>query len=175
MRLNELLKEYRMGDILDDCGGVNRLFGLNQLIEENLNKDTIICEIGSYEGKSSELFALFCKEVYCVDVFDTKPTIKFDNMMINYNNIRKIKKLSIEASKDFSDNFFDCVYVDANHDYESVKEDILHWISKIKKGGFISGHDYHQNAGGVFQATQEIFNGKNIKVYSDSSWIVKII
>jgi len=173
-RLNELLKEFRMGDILDDCGGVNRLFGLKDLIEENLNENSVVCEIGSYEGKSSELFAIYCKEIYCVDVFyDMKATINFDKMISNYKNIIKIKKLSVEASKDFLDNFFDFVYIDANHDYESVKQDIFHWYDKIKINGFIGGHDYHYGSGGVYEAVNEIFKDKKIKLYSDSSWIIK--
>jgi hypothetical protein len=173
--LDYLLQQYRMGNILDDCGGVNRLFGLKDLIEENLNKDSIICEIGSYEGKSSELFAMFCKQVYCVDVFnEIEPTLKFDNMISNYDNIIKIKKLSVDAAKDFPDNFFDCVYIDANHDYDSVKEDILSWINKIKKGGILSGHDYHYGSGGVYEALLELFKNIKPKEYSDSSWLIKL-
>jgi hypothetical protein len=176
-RLDELMNEYRMGNIIDDCGGINRLFGLKDLIFENLNESSVVCEIGSYEGKSSELFAMFCKTIYCVDVFiDSKYTEKFDIMMKNYKNIIKIKNLSVVASSDFPDDFFDCVYIDANHDYDSVKEDILHWKDKIKNNGFISGHDYYFNAGGVSQAVNEIFKNEkeNIKIYSDSSWILKI-
>jgi len=174
-RIKDLLKEYRMGDILDDCGGVNLLHGLNQLIHENLNKDSVICEIGSYEGKSSELFALLCKEVYCVDVFyDQRATKIFDDMIRNYSNIWKIEKLSSLASKEFPNNFFDFIYIDANHDYDSVKQDIINWIDKIKIDGYVGGHDYHQGSGGVYEATQELFKDKDLKIYPDSSWILKI-
>ena len=30
---------------------------------------------------------------------------------------------------------------DASHDYDSVNEDIRLWKSKVKKGGFVAGHD----------------------------------
>jgi hypothetical protein len=36
----------------------------------------------------------------------------------------------------------DFVYIDANHNYEYVKEDIEHWYPQLKKGGILSGHDY---------------------------------
>ncbi|MCK9273067.1 class I SAM-dependent methyltransferase [Candidatus Gracilibacteria bacterium] len=174
-RVEELLKQYRMGNILDDCGGVNLLIGLKQMIEENLNNDSIICEIGSYEGKSSEMFAIFCKEIYCIDVFTNNAVEEtFDKMLQNYDNIKKIKNSSINAAELFSDHFFDCVYIDANHDYNSVKQDILLWRNKVKFGGFLSGHDYHYGAGGVYEALQELYKYTEIEIYQDSSWILKL-
>ena len=53
-----------------------------------------------------------------------------------------IRKWSTEAYKDFPDNFFDFVYIDGNHEFEHVTEDIANWSKKLKKGGIISGHDY---------------------------------
>ena len=181
-RVDELLKERRLEQYQWDDNGVNRLFGLKNMIDENLNKETIVCEIGSFEGKSSEMFALLTKQVYCIDPWVLYPQIdnesmiksesKFDLLLTKYDNIIKIKNFSIEASKLFNDKFFDCVYVDGDHDYEPVKQDILYWIPKIKDGGYISGHDYHFE--GVKKALDELFGGVELKVYSDQSWIVKI-
>jgi hypothetical protein len=172
-RLNDLLNEYRMVKLIDDCGGVNRLHGLKRLIEENLSKNSVVCEIGSYAGKSSELFALYCKGVYCVDVFG-EPDIEnmFDNMLKNYDNIIKVKGLSEEMSKNYDNGYFDFVYIDANHDKLSVMNDIKYWIDKIKDDGFVGGHDYHYGSGGVYEAIKEIFNFEPI-IYEDSSWIIK--
>lgn len=50
--------------------------------------------------------------------------------------------LSIEALKNFEDEFLDFVYIDANHQDPYVTEDITGWYEKIKPGGIISGHDY---------------------------------
>lgn len=186
-RVNLLMNEYRMGNIEDSQGGRNRLMGLRRLIEENLSNDSIVCEIGSYEGKSSELFALICGRVYCIDPWEdvwTKEGDKnvlileaermFDMMMLNYNNINKVKKISKDACNDFGDGFFDFVYIDAMHDYDSVTNDIKYWISKIKSGGFIGGHDYLVGSGqGVEKAVKDYF-GFEPKIYDDTSWIIKI-
>lgn len=49
---------------------------------------------------------------------------------------------SNQASKLFADDSLDFVYIDANHKYDAVKEDIELWWPKIKSGGMLSGHDY---------------------------------
>ena len=52
------------------------------------------------------------------------------------------------ASKDvvgmFPDNHLDFVYIDANHAYEHVKRDIELWYPKVRRGGYLMGHDYIQ-------------------------------
>ena len=199
MRINELLSERRLTHFNSDDDGVNRLFGLKDLIEKNLNQDSVVCEIGSFEGKSSELFALLTKKIYCIDpwmLYDQIENgamglaeIKFDNMSKKYDNIIKIKNFSVKAAEKFDDKSLDCVYLDGRHDYEPVKEDILTWIPKIKDGGIICGHDYHWED--VRIAVKEIFKDlplkpskinhpfyhedmKHVEVYSDQSWVVNI-
>jgi hypothetical protein len=36
----------------------------------------------------------------------------------------------------------DFVYIDARHDYESVREDLALWHPKVRPGGVLGGHDY---------------------------------
>ena len=165
----------------------NQLKGLKMLIDEYLNDNSVMVEIGSFAGVSSELFALHCKELYCVDLWDPyweitdKQRIEFaefsfDKMSKNYENVYKLKKSSVEASKDFEDGSLDLVYIDAAHDYDSVKQDILTWLPKIKKGGFIAGHDYRYDPNiGVYEAVNDIFvNDYKINSFPDSSFIIKL-
>ena len=53
-----------------------------------------------------------------------------------------LKKTSMEALTDIPDGSLDFVYIDGNHGYKYVTEDIFEWSKKIRKGGIISGHDY---------------------------------
>lgn len=49
---------------------------------------------------------------------------------------------SADMLASFPDGFFDWVYLDGNHYYEYVLEDLrLSW-SRVKEGGFITGDDY---------------------------------
>jgi len=76
-----------------------------------------------------------------------------------------IRKTSVEASKDFKDESLDFVYIDADHQYNSVKEDIEAWFPKVRKGGIVSGHDYvtYENYG-VIKAVDEFAEKNGYKV-----------
>lgn len=57
-------------------------------------------------------------------------------------NVEFIRKTSMEAVKDFEDESLDFVFIDGNHTFEYVIEDIAKWSKKVKVGGIVSGHDY---------------------------------
>lgn len=66
---------------------------------------------------------------------------------------------SAEAAADFKDGGCDFVFIDASHDYESVKRDIAAWLPKVRKGGIIAGHD--RGMPGVSRAVSEAFGRVN--------------
>jgi hypothetical protein len=49
---------------------------------------------------------------------------------------------SAEAGESLPDNYLDWVYIDANHSYEFVRDDLLLYHAKVKQGGFLTGDDY---------------------------------
>ena len=54
-----------------------------------------------------------------------------------------IQMSSTDAANLYEDNSLDFVCIDAAHDYENVKNDILSWLPKIKSGGVLAGDDYN--------------------------------
>ena len=65
----------------------------------------------------------------------------------------------MDALKYFQDDSLDFVYLDGNHDFVNVTQDIHYWLKKVKPGGILSGHDYvkysvfkHNHVKGVVQA-----------------------
>lgn len=75
-----------------------------------------------------------------------------------------IKALSPEICSEFEDESIDFVYIDALHDYESVKKDINGWYPKLKKGCIISGHDYAPRWPGVIQAVDEFVKENSLEL-----------
>lgn len=57
-----------------------------------------------------------------------------------------VRKFSVEAAAQIQNGSLDAVYIDANHAYEYVVQDIAAWLPKVRSGGIIAGHDYAHGA-----------------------------
>ena len=53
-----------------------------------------------------------------------------------------LRGLSSDMASRFRDGSLDLVYIDGNHAYDWVKEDIELWWPKLRPGGVLAGHDY---------------------------------
>ena len=146
----------------------------------------VFVECGAWLGKSS---AFLCDNappnisVFIIDhwkgstgeIESTHSLVKehsvYDLFLENMGSrkFNPICKSSIEASKLFVPNSCDVVFIDMEHSYEAVKKDIEAWLPKIKKGGYLAGHDYNVYWSGVIQAVDEYF-GSN-KMISGDCWI----
>lgn len=62
-----------------------------------------------------------------------------------YKNCTIIRETSIEAVKRFNANSIDFVFIDGNHEYEYVYQDIVEWTKIVRPGGIVSGHDYRED------------------------------
>jgi len=50
--------------------------------------------------------------------------------------------LSTDQLPTFPDSYFDWVYIDTDHTYETTYQELVIAATKVKSGGFISGHDF---------------------------------
>ncbi len=84
------------------------------------------------------------------------------------------KKFSIEAANEIDDQSLDIVFIDGNHAYEYVKQDIELWKPKVKTGGILAGHDLDwKDAPGVRQAVEESF-GIDWNLGPDMVWWLRV-
>lgn len=74
-----------------------------------------------------------------------------------------------EAAGIVPDGSQDFVFIDADHSYDAVKQDIAAWLPKVKAGGWIGGHDFHpRKFPGVVNAVREAF--QTCEFYPGTIW-----
>lgn len=135
-------------------------------------------EVGVLEGKNVvELLKTLpdLKLMYCVDPWEDYKEFRWNrkrpmseikkdyekNIEPYKNRVKTMHMYSEDAANKVKNASLDFIFIDANHAYEYVKQDILLWSPKVKKGGVISGHDYVANPNefryGVKLAVDEFF------------------
>lgn len=137
-------------------GGLDLISDLNSIVGPKGNG----LELGVYKGDLSvKILNLWPESImYLVDIWTEigneyndvcNNDEQLQNMIDTAKNIKghehrahMIRTNSQIASNLFDDEFFDFIYIDANHRYDAICRDISLWFPKLRKGGVFSGHDY---------------------------------
>ena len=119
-------------------------------------------EIGVYKGEFSEKLCRAGLKLYAIDPWriykdyanprgQKRLDFQYEHtkrVLSPYPHCTVIRKTSMEAVEDFADGSLDFVYIDANHEFRYIAEDLYEWTKKVKSGGIVAGHDYFfQKAG----------------------------
>jgi hypothetical protein len=102
----------------------------------------------------------------------------FIDKIEHLSNVNVLREYSFDAVKRFPDEYFDLVYIDADHTYEGCYKDIVDWYPKVKKGGFLLGDDYRRHKTrtgvrfGVVEAVNKFAHDNNLSfwVFPRSKW-----
>ncbi|MFT5666939.1 MAG: O-antigen/teichoic acid export membrane protein [Vicingaceae bacterium] len=97
----------------------------------------------------------FDSEEYSATLYGGNKGGKQANMDLRYSKVQKLlqneissgqvqvhRMLSTDAARNIEDNSLDWIYIDGDHSYKGVMDDLEFYYPKIKKGGFIIGDDY---------------------------------
>jgi hypothetical protein len=95
------------------------------------------------------------------------------------HRVRLLEGLSPDAAGQFENATLDYVYIDGNHAYLAVREDLRAWNPKVRPGGLLAGHDYLDGVRngclfGVKTAVDEFAEGLGIAVSfttADAPWV----
>lgn len=82
------------------------------------------------------------------------------------------RESSARAALRFHDHTIDMIFIDGDHNYRSVLNDITAWERAVKPGGLICGHDYNVHPD-VKLAVDECFSYGRIKFPAGSIWAVR--
>lgn len=136
----------------------------------------VLVEIGSFLGRSACYLGTLIKKsgkkvtLLCVDPWPStyrhpdghEVEAPFETF---YANVRQsglskiivpIRTESVSAAS-FIRNDLRCVFIDGDHRYSNVIEDIKAWLPKVIKGGLLAGHDYNDAFPDVIRAVNEVF------------------
>ena len=107
-------------------------------------------EIGVAAGEHSEILL---KAMPNTTLYSIDPWIKgarwpeewkqaAHDRLSHYPNCIIRQQYSVEAARRFKDGSLDFVYIDANHNFKYIAEDLCAWRPKVKAGGILFGHDF---------------------------------
>lgn len=141
---------------------------LRDLIRQITVRPARMLEIGCWLGNGST--QVFIDELrgtgsslVCVDTWRGNPNVDrhqklvaqydvFGTFLKNVTEaegddlVKPFRANSEEASLLLAEGVFDLVFIDADHSYQAVKDDIVWWRSKVKPGGILCGHDCEARA-----------------------------
>ena len=159
------------------------------------NKYRFGAEIGVRAGEMAELIlqSQAVSAYYLVDPWCHQPENQY-HAEVNYSQeghdqnyewtLEKIKPFegraiimrmySHEAAQKIPDKSLDWVYIDANHCYKNMTQDLQLWTPKVKSGFMIAGHDFldlnFPDRFGVKTAVAEFFTEDQIIHTSNTEW-----
>lgn len=143
-------------------------------------------EVGVDKGEFSEKIAKSGLQLYSIDPwqydrnYHESPIQKrldflyehTKRILSPYPNVKIIRKTSMDALEDFEDESLDFVYIDGNHQFRYIAEDLAEWSKKVRKGGVICGHDYIYTSGRTKAGTVHVIYVVNAftKAYNIKNW-----
>lgn len=167
-------------------------FDLSQAIAiqtyvKQLSPGSTKVELGSFPGRSSVAIAAVLPTdsiLYCVDrppgsVEHKKSNLDLSNLLATFtanierfgvqDKIRPVAMSTTQAAEKFQPESVDFLLVDAAHDYDSVKSDLLAWYPKLKSGAYLFCDDYEPEWPGVMRAVKSV--GLEGNLITGSLWL----
>ena len=112
----------------------------------------VVAELGADKGEFSSKILEIVKprKLHIIDAWHTeryddhkaKYVAQLFREQVAFGQVDLIRSLSVDAAKQFKDSYFDWIYIDTDHSYDTTLAELLAYERTIKKEGFICGHDY---------------------------------
>ncbi|MHA2313468.1 MAG: class I SAM-dependent methyltransferase [Candidatus Thorarchaeota archaeon] len=135
-----------------------------------------IAEIGVCKGQTAIPVLKACPELVEYILVDPDKNDDVAWAIKGYPCANYMILTSKMAHEFVEDRSLDLIFIDALHDYESVRDDIGYWLPKVKHGGIMCGHDYeNKRFPGVSQAVHEVFDEVlSAPVKACKVWIARV-
>lgn len=132
-------------------------------ILQKMKKNAVVCELGVLRGvfakkifnltSPEQLHLVDCwapqKELGTIERVASHPQQQYDEWLKEAqgkfdgcNNVHFHRGFTTDIVNGFSDEYFDWIYIDADHTYEGCEADLRLYLPKMKKGGIMIADDY---------------------------------
>jgi precorrin-6B methylase 2 len=151
---------YSFLDLIDRVPGwqTDMQIAILSCFSARQGENKTFCEIGTWRGRSFITFLLANASLIGFSVDTFKGSLEHSeqeknsdcircSLNANLNafgltsRVRIAQGLSTEIAKKM-DVKFDFIFIDGDHSYQGVKDDIESWYPHLKSDGFMLGHDY---------------------------------
>ena len=148
-KLPEQIPQYKMKP--ENIAQAKLLVDREELLKQ-LGTGGVIAELGVDEGAFSEAIWTICQpgKLHLVDPWGSKRynqdkrelVEKKFKTQLSAGQVELNIGMSTELAGEFSDDYFDWIYIDTDHSYRTTIAELESWHSKVKANGVIAGHDY---------------------------------
>jgi len=133
------------------CEGAKLVSNRNELIA-NMPSSGVVAELGADQGDFSDQILQITKpkRFVVVDAWHTerygddkalRVSKRFSDQ-IQAGQMEIIRSLSVDAAEQFENDYFDWIYIDTDHSYQTTLAEFDAYERTVKQNGFICGHDY---------------------------------
>jgi hypothetical protein len=181
----DLIEVWKHGGPNNSPGGwAQYYYGIFEKVI-NDNDFKVVAEVGIGYGfhAKSILDNTNADKVFLIDPMQYYPNDAFATDVLNYGGFELLVKnitdhldehksrytwfrqQSITINNEqIADESLDAVFIDADHSYEAVSQDLPFWFRKLKKGGWLLGDDYNSCHPGTTKAVDEFALKSNLKI-----------
>ena len=153
----------------------------------NMNTDIIGAEVGVFDGINAATILLHMPNVkllYLIDPYENyhghtdvprHKAIGAENVTSFGDRKKWICKKFEECTIEDIDQPLDFIYIDGDHEYDGVKNDIENAVKFVKPGGVVCGHDYNvENLPDVSRAVNDYCkdHSKLLKIWGGEWWFI---
>lgn len=134
----------------------------------SMPRESVCAEIGVDEGRFSQRILEIVKprRLHLIDPWSDVHEDKYGGVISKFAQAIQAGQVEVhrETSRAAADRFekasLDWVYIDGNHTYDYVREDLELYFPRVRPGGHVAGDDYGNKAYGVQRAVDEFVAGR---------------
>ena len=125
----------------------NEIALIEKVLKDNLNDIKVIVELGTYAGGTTIQMSNIVGDkakIYTVDIFVINGSDIREKTIENlkkYPNIELMEMTTKKAAYEFNQPI-DFLFIDADHQDDSILNDCKNWLPKLRRGGFAVFDDY---------------------------------